>query len=261
MIRMPHRRWDELTTQDFAALDASRVVVAMTVAAVEQHGPHLPLLVDAAIARGIVDRAIEFAPADLPVLALPALPIGWSIEHVSFPGTLTLSADTTLALWRDVALSVRRAGFRRLAIVNAHGGQPQLADIVARELRVDHAMLVHVCNSWELGLPDGLFPPEEIRHGIHGGAIETSVLMHLRPDLVRREKLAAFTTRGQRENGPRVTGAFRFAWMTEDLNRAGACGDARLADADKGRAIVEHQARALVERLRQIAAFDLATLG
>src|SRR5690348_6022649 len=184
--------WDELTWPDFQELDRERTVAVLPVSATEQHGPHLPLSVDATINRGVLSRALELAPADLPLLILPALPVGYSVEHNAFPGTLSVGAETLQRLWCDIGRSVHRAGLRKLLIFNSHGGQPQIADIVARELRGELAMMVAVAHSYGFGEPVGLFSDAERQHGIHGGANETSQMLHLHPDLVRQDEIADF---------------------------------------------------------------------
>ena len=170
-------------------------------AAIEQHGPHLPVEVDAAINRGVLARAMELVPADLPVTFLPAMPIGKSNEHISYPGTLTLSAETLIRLWTEIGESVARAGVRKLVLFNSHGGQPQIADIVARDLRVRRDMFVVTASTYALGRPAGLFPADELKHGIHGGSVETSIMMHLRPDLVRRDEARQFPPALARHGG------------------------------------------------------------
>jgi creatinine amidohydrolase len=177
------RLWQEMTTAEFAALDAPRVIAILPVGAIEQHGPHLPVEVDARINAGILERVLEIVPDELPVTLLPAMPVGKSNEHIAFPGTLSLSAETLIRLWTEIGESVARAGVRKMVIFNSHGGQPQIADIVARDLRVRFAMLVVTVNGYSLGKPQGLFPESELRHGIHGGTVETSMMLHLRPDL------------------------------------------------------------------------------
>ena len=117
------RRWADWTTAEFAACDAQRLIALMPVAAIEQHGPHLPLGVDADLASAIVERVLEQAPADLPVVALPMVPVGYSSEHGDFPGTLTASAETLTRLWIEIGQSVARAGVRKLVLFKAlvHG--------------------------------------------------------------------------------------------------------------------------------------------
>src|SRR5882757_9215295 len=167
------RQWVEMTTEDFQESDMASAIAILPVAAIEQHGPHLPVEVDTAINRGVLARAMELLPADLPVTVLPAMPVGKSNEHAAFPGTLTLSAETLIRLWTEIGESVAAAGIRKLVIFNSHGGQPQIMDIVARDLRARRRMLVVAVNYWGLGLPNGLFPETELTHGLHGGSVET----------------------------------------------------------------------------------------
>jgi creatinine amidohydrolase len=259
---MPRRLWVEMTTEDFAALDPGAIAV-LPVGAVEQHGPHLPVWVDACIGQGAVDHVLQRLPDDLPVIFLPMLPIGKSNEHISFPGTLTLSAETLIRLWTEVGESVARAGIRKLVLLNSHGGQPQIMDIVARDLRVRLKMFVVTLSYWGVGRPPGLFPPEEQAHGIHGGSSETSIMLYLRPDLVREDRRQNFipssVAMAQRFRYLRPEGAgVGFGWQTQDLHPAGACGNALDADAARGRLIMETTAERLVELLREVHAFDLA---
>ena len=117
------RNWQDLCWRDFPALPAHTVAV-LPVAAIEQHGPHLPVSVDATINAGIPERALQIGAADTTVLALPMQSVGLSVEHIRFPGTLTLSAETLIAVLEEIGRSVRRAGVRRLVFLNSHGGQP-----------------------------------------------------------------------------------------------------------------------------------------
>src|SRR6202790_5616730 len=139
MVLKSHWWWD-LTTQDFADLDAERVVAIFPVGAIEQHGPHLPVRVDAAINAGIVARAVEMMPPECPALVLPMMPVGKSDEHLAFPGTLTLSHETLGRVWCELGESVRRAGIRKILFLNSHGGQLQLLKVVTRDLRVKLGM-------------------------------------------------------------------------------------------------------------------------
>ncbi|MFN9773733.1 MAG: creatininase family protein [Burkholderiales bacterium] len=259
-----HRRWASLTWQEFAALDAARTVVVLPVAAIEQHGPHLPLEVDAAIVAGVLDAALARTAPDTTVLTLPPCPVGKSDEHLAFPGTLTLGTQTLMRLWYELGESVHRAGLRKLVIVNAHGGQGHVARIVSQDLRVRLGMVAVAANTYGFGEPAGLFPEAETRHGIHGGAIETSLMLHLDPDAVRRERVADFPAASAaleaRGGELRLHGNGALAWATQDLNPEGACGDARLANAEAGRAIVAHAAGRLARLLDEVAAYPLEAL-
>ncbi len=264
---MPSSRlWDSLTWQDVQALDRDKTVAVLPVAATEQHGPHLPLSVDATINHGVLARSLELLPADLPVLVLPALPVGYSEEHAAFPGTLSIGAATLQQLWTEIGESVHRAGLRKLVIFNSHGGQPQIAQIVARHLRATHGMMVVVASSYGFGEPRAMFSADERRHGIHGGANETSLMLHLAPDLVRRDKLANFPSAAaeveKRHKALRLEGDLNtgIGWQTQDLNPLGACGDATAASAEAGRALLEHTAQRLSTLLAEVSAYPLSAL-
>lgn len=256
---MAARLWSDLTSGEIAARDMTRAVAVLPVAAIEQHGPHLPLSTDMDIARGYLDRVAALAPADLDVLILPIQAIGKSDEHDAFPGTLSLTTGTALSAWTEIGAGVARTGCRRLVIVTSHGGNSALIDLVAGELRGRHGM-VAVTTSWSrLGYPDGLFPGEEITHGIHAGGIETSLMLALRPDLVRAEQIDHFPSRGAamaREFRVLRTGRpAALAWKAGDLNPSGAIGDARLGDAEAGRRLLEHGAAMFVALLQDVSAF------
>ena len=256
--------WQDLTSPEFRLLDGEKTVAVLPVGAIEQHGPHLPVAVDACLVDAVVGRAVELLPAGTPVLVLPTTAVGKSNEHVDFPGTLTLSAETLGRVWYEIGASVRRAGLRKLLLLNGHGGQPQVAQIVARELRIDRGMLAVAANWFSWGLPDGLFEPAELRHGIHAGAVETSMMLAVRPDLVAMTQAADFTpvTVADDLDFPRLRalGASGLGWKTQDLHGAGACGDATGATAEAGRVVIEHAARHLVELLHELVRFPLRRL-
>ena len=257
--------WGELTTQEFAALDTERTIAILPVAAIEQHGPHLPVGVDTLIANGMIGEVTRRFPVELSALVLPTQAIGKSNEHLSFPGTLTLSAETAIRAWTEIGESVRRAGIRKLVIVTSHGGNVDVVGIVARELRVRHGMLVVKCAWSTFGTPPGLYTPEEEAVGIHAGDMETSLMLHFRPDLVQMQHARAFepaTLAMQRDFVfLRPTGPQAFGWMAEDVHPSGAMGDAASASREKGRATAEFQALGFIDLLRDVDRFDLARLG
>lgn len=263
------RTFADMTWPEVEALDPERTVLVLPVSATEQHGPHLPLSVDAEINRGILRRAVELLPADLDASVLPELVYGRSEEHQGFPGTLTIEPGRLAHVWHDIGRSLARAGLRKLVIFNSHGGQPQIVDLAARRLRVERGLLVVQADWWRLAppagvLPAGTLPEEELRHGIHAGAVETSMMLFLRPDLVRRERFADFRSASAdwsaRYRHLNALGAVPFAWMAQDLNASGACGDPRLATADLGERLVSAAAEALVTLLRETADFPLENL-
>jgi creatinine amidohydrolase len=218
--------WQDRATTDFRLVDPEATVALLPVAAVEQHGPHLPLSTDAVINDGVVRAALQQVAPGIVLLVLPALNVGLSPEHTSFGGTLTI-ADTTLAdAWTDVGRSVARAGVKKLVLFNTHGGQKALVDLVAMRLRAELGMLVARATYFALGAPPGLFDAAEAAHDIHGGEIETSLMLHLAPQLVRTAAIADF--RGLPHDlaaRNRVLGVEKpvgIGWRAEDLHSSGA---------------------------------------
>lgn len=261
---MMHRFWADFTARDFAALDRERLVAVLPIGATEQHGPHLPLSVDRAILDGIIAAAVPQIPEDLPALFLPTCPLGKSNEHSAWPGTLTLSAQTFIAMLMEIGDSVAAAGVRKLVILNSHGGQIAPMDIVARDLRVKHQMLTLAANWFAQGVPDGLFPEDEQRFGIHAGDMETSVMLALHGELVQMDQARDFRPavadidRAYSHVG--LSPAGKLGWMAQDMNAAGACGNAAAATADKGRTVIEHAARQLVSLLDEVHRLPLSFL-
>jgi creatinine amidohydrolase len=262
-LRLPGR-WQELRSPEFDELDPERTVAVLPVGAVEQHGPHLPIMVDACLNAAIVERGLALLPAGTPVLVLPMTAVGKSDEHRDYKGTLTLSADTLGRVWYELGASVRRAGVRKLLLFNSHGGQPQVAQIVARQLRIDHHMLVVAANWFSWGLPAGLFTDREQAHGIHAGAIETSMMLALHPDLVRRDLAQDFapaTLEDERAYSRlRALGAAGFGWQAQDLHLEGAAGDARRATVEAGEAVLAYAAQGLAELLEELVLYPLDRL-
>lgn len=258
---MPARFWSDLTTEEIRGRDMASTVAVLPVAAVEQHGPHLPLNTDTVIAEGYLARVAALVPDGLDVLILPVQAVGKSDEHDAFPGTLSLTAETALRAWTEIGACVRRAGCERLVLVSSHGGNSALIDLVAAELRGRLGMIA-VTTAWaRFGYPAGLFPDDEIAYGIHAGGIETALMLALRPDLVRRPAIADFPSRAQRMRADFThLSAGRpaaFAWKAQDLNPAGAIGNAGLGSAEAGQAALDHGARAFVALLQDVARFRL----
>ncbi|HEY8359432.1 MAG TPA: creatininase family protein [Ramlibacter sp.] len=264
---LPSRFWADLSTTDFAALDPTATVAVLPVGATEQHGPHLPLAVDQALVDGMVAQALPHLPPALPVLVLPTQQVGYSPEHGGFAGTLTLSWNTVLATWIELGECVARAGVRKLLLFNAHGGQASLLDIAARELRVRCGLIVYGCNWWNLPLDaaNGQFTAQEHRFGVHGGEIETSLMLALRPQSVRMQQARDFasSSRERAEHYP-VLGNGRSAklgWAMQDYNPQGAAGNAAAASAAKGRVVLEAVGVQLAALLQEVSRLPLATVA
>jgi creatinine amidohydrolase len=259
------RRWEELRSPEFRALDPKRTVAVLPLGAIEQHGPHMPVMVDARLVSLIVDAALASLPPDLPVLRLPTCSVGKSDEHLAYPGTLTHSAETIFRMWVEIGQSVARAGVKKLVMVNGHGGQIQPMQMAARELRISSGMFAVACNWLQFGYPAGLFSEEEQRFGIHAGAIETSMMRAAEPDLVRMDLAEDFVpstqTRMARDS-PRLaaSGAAGFGWMAQDIHPAGAAGNAAAATAEDGAAAIRHAADGLSELVREVIDYPLSAL-
>lgn len=270
-MQLPSRYWADLTTRQFARLrqspDIGRVVAVLPLGATEQHGPHLPLGVDSTLVDAVVGAALPQLAADLPVLVLPTQAVGKSNEHARFPGTLTLGAETLIRVWTEIGACVALAGVRKLLLFNAHGGQVGLMDIVARALREKHDLIVYASNWYDLPLPQevsSLFSATEHRFGIHGGDIETSMMLALQPHRVDMARAQNFGSSAQtRAAHYPILGngrSARLGWQMQDYNPHGAAGNAALATADKGRALVDAAGRQLALLLDEIARLPLSTL-
>ena len=258
------RWWRDLAWPEFEGLDPAATIALLPVAAVEQHGPHLPVGVDDFINEGVVAAAMPLMPDS--VLVLPPSHVGKSNEHLAFPGTLTFSAETLIRVWTELGECVARAGVRKFLMLNSHGGQPQVMDIVARDLRVRLGLFAVAANLSGLHDERGLFPAQEWRHGIHGGTAETSEMLHLRPDLVRAAECADFAPRTlgieQEYQFLRAEGAaVGFGWQAQDLHPAGACGNATDADAERGRQLTLSKARGVAALAAEMIRYPLNSIA
>ena len=261
------RFWADWTTRDFALLQSAGsiagTIAVLPVAATEQHGPHLPLRVDTALVDGVVAAALPHLPASVPALFLPTQAIGLSPEHAAFAGTLTLKAETVIRLWTDIGESVAATGVRKLVLFNAHGGQVSVMDIVARDLRARLGMLVFSVNWYGLPLtgPNGedlgaMFDAHEHRFGIHGGDMETSMMLALDPGHVEMTQAQNFASASeQRSKDFAILGngkSAKLGWQMQDYNAAGAVGNAAAASAEKGVALLNSAGRGLAQLLAEV---------
>lgn len=244
--------------------ERAKWIVVLPLGAYEQHGPHLPFETDTLIAEGIVARLKAALPANLPVTFLAAEPVGYSIEHMNVAGSKSLAFDEAVKRWLDIAERMNRLGIRKFVMLNAHGGNSPLMTIVATEARVRFDMLA-VATSWtRFSVPDGLIAPDDKAIDIHGGDIETSVMLALHPERVDMSKAENFPSRQSdfiRDlKHLRAYGPHAFGWKMSDLSKQGVAGNAGAATAAKGERLIEHAVRGLVELLQDVDRFDVSTL-
>jgi len=257
---IPPRDWTDIHWPDFAGVGVERWIAVLPLAATEQHGPHLPVGTDVMIAQAYLARVRELLSPAAPVTFLPVQPVGISTEHIDYPGTLTQPTDVALKSWFSLGQSAARAGVKKLVMVTSHGGNSAAMSLVAQDLRAQHGLLV-VTTAWSrLGNAEGLFSAEEIDHGIHGGAAETSIMLARYGQHVRLEAVADF-----RSSGIAMAKDYRwlstrrpapFAWQAQDLHPSGAAGDATQASAEKGERLIDQGARAFCELLADVDKFD-----
>jgi len=245
--------------------ERSRWIAVLPLGAHEQHGFHLPFDTDTLIVEGIVERLKAALPSSLPVTFLPAEPIGYSIEHMDVEGTKTLTYGEAIHRWLGISGMLHDLGVRKLVLLNAHGGNSPLTAIVSTEARVRFNMLA-VATSWtRFGVPDGVISPEAKAIDIHGGDIETSVMLALHPSRVKMQKAADFPSRhsefARRFKHLRAYGPHAFGWKISDLNETGVAGNAAAATAEKGEALIAHAVKGLVELLQDVDAFDASELA
>jgi creatinine amidohydrolase len=264
-LMIPPRDWTAIHWPDVTKQDAARWIAVLPLAATEQHGPHLPLRTDVLIAEAYLARVRELLPDNIPATFLPVEEIGISTEHTDYPGTRTLSAEAALKTWRAIGESVVRAGIKKLVMVSSHGGNSAAMTIVAQDLRAQHGLLA-VTTAWSrFGAPEGLFTAEELRHGIHGGAVETSIMLARYPNEVRKGAIANFVPASiAMEKQYRWLSTHRpapFAWQAQDLHPSGAAGDATQASAEKGELLLDQGARAFCDLLADVDNFDVNRLA
>jgi creatinine amidohydrolase len=207
--------------------------------AIEQHGPQLPMATDAIFAERVADAVLSQLDPELPIWRLPCQSLGFSPEHLGFAGTLSLPSELLISLVVSVGSQLAEAGFQRLVLFNAHGGQIALLQVAARELRTRHPSLaVLPCFLWS-GPPglSALLPQPERRQGLHAGQAETSLMLHLAPELVGPERPRDGLAGEDPPQGWSLEGAVPLAWRTADFSKSGVIGDASGADGALGEAL------------------------
>jgi creatinine amidohydrolase len=256
----PQRFFAYLTwTEIQEMLDKENVVIVQPVGAIEQHGPHLPIIVDSAIGMGVLGKALEKLDATIKAYALPPLYYGKSNEHWHFPGTITLSTETLTATIMEVAESIYRAGFRKFVLMNSHGGQPQVMQMAARDLHVKYEdFAVFPLFTWRVPhITKELLTPKEAQQGMHAGDAETSIMLALLPQQVKMEKaVAEYPPEQQSGSLLSLEGKLPVAWVTRDISKSGVIGDATTATKEKGDRILESVSDGWVEVIKEIYSFE-----
>lgn len=260
--RYTGRAWDEqflprLTHEEVEALDKEDALVVLPIGAVEQHGSHLPVATDMLIGEASITKAFEALPPNSNIWLIPPLSYGKSNEHIDYSGTVTLSAKTLQAVLEDIGASLHRSGFRKLVLYNSHGGNVDLLNMMAREIHVETGMAVFVTSSGSPNVTD-LFTEKELKWGIHGGDVETSMVMATKPDWVHMNR--AVCEFPPLEDGGTIglAGAkVRLAWKINELTDGGTAGDATLASAEKGMAVIDRSAVEMAEALLEMARFQI----
>lgn len=255
----PHRYFPYLTWTEIQSMsNKDNVVIIQPVGAIEQHGPHLPIAVDSAISVGVLGKALEKLDANIPAYALPPLYYGKSNEHWHFPGTITLSTATLTAIIMEVGESIYRSGFRKLVLMNSHGGQPQVMQMAARDLHVKYSdFMVFPIFTWRVpNITKELLTPKEAQQGMHAGDAETSIMLALLPEQVHMEKAIAEYPPELPENSLlSPEGKLPFAWTTQDLSKSGVIGDATTATKEKGIRILESVSDGWIQAIQEIYTF------
>ena len=244
------RNFAYLTWKQVDALDRNETLLVLPTAAIEQHGHHLPLATDTLINNFMLGRALTLLPAEMPIYALPPVCYGKSNEHVGFPGTLSVSAATFMAVIRDLGASLSASGFKKLVLFNTHGGNAALVDVMARDLRAEFELRTFTLLGSGGAKFEGL-NPQETAYGFHAGEWETAMLLSATPELVHTDQYTSnYIADIQKPEllKPEFSSA-NFAWLTRDIAESGVMGDPSAATAEKGEKWAEAAAQRVAEAL------------
>jgi creatinine amidohydrolase len=258
--------WEErflprLSTREIAELPKEKALVILSIGAVEQHGPHLPVMTDALIGEALLTRTMEKVDASLPIWLLPPLAYGKSNEHTGFAGTISLSSSTLQQVIIDIAHSLHLSGFRKLLLLNSHGGNMDLLNLVSREIRIATGMTIFYIMPHQLDSFEDILAEEEREFGIHGGDYETSLLKAIKPHWVQDAYAVKEIPDLHNYRFLTLEGRVRFAWKTADITASGVMGDATAATADKGVLFMERITGQLAQALVELCDFDIEQLN
>ena len=251
----PYLTWTEIKEMS----DKENIVIIQPIGAIEQHGPHLPIAVDSAISLGVLGKALSQLEPNIPAYALPCLYYGKSNEHAGFPGTITLKAETLLSVIKEMAISIYQAGFRKLVLMNSHGGQPQIMEIAARDLHQEHSdFAVFPLFTWRVpNIAGELLTSQELTYGIHAGDAETSIMLALLPEQVKMtQAVTEYPSQLPQDSLLSMEGKLPFAWLTRELSKTGVMGDPTVATPEKGDRILASVADGWVQVIKDIYKFQ-----
>ena len=234
----PKRYFPYLTWKEIAEMPhKENTVIIQPIGAIEQHGSHLPIAVDSAISLGVLGKALAQLDDAIPAYALPSLYYGKSNEHWGFPGTISLSAETLLSVIQEMAASIYSSGFRKLILMNSHGGQPQIMEIAARDIHQEHPdFQVFPLFTWRVpNIAGELITKQELEYGIHAGDAETSIMLSLLPEQVKMDlAVKEYPPNLTQDSLLSMEGKLPFAWLTKEVSTSGVMGDATVATKEKG---------------------------
>ena len=247
--------WANLKAGELRDLAAREAIVVLPVAAMEQHGPHLPVMVDTLLCGEVATRAARRASGRHPVVVAPTVWSGLSEHHMPFGGTFTLDFATFRSLIECLCRSLERHGFRRVLLLNGHGGNVAALRVVVDELRgLD--MRLQTATYWQVD-PVAIAEILERQSGVqHACEAETSMVMALRPELVDESQFEA----AKCVEAGRVAGqaqALHSAMKFEERTPSGAIGDPTAASAEKGEKLLEAAAIAVAGVLSDDALWAL----
>lgn len=251
------RHLENLSGPEISQMITESSIIVQPIGAVEQHGPHLPLSVDHVIADEAAEALVAEHGDQHDLWLLPTLSVSKSNEHAWSPGTLWLSATTMLAVLDDIARSISSTAAQRLVFLNGHGGNSSLLNVACREIRLAYGLMTFLVHPFVPPDQGGSSPGTEQGMGIHGGHQETSVFMHLRPELVHLEKAGRAVPSALAENEHvKFGGPTSFGWLSNDFSPDGHIGDPTTATATEGEQLFKTAVRLLGEQMAEISSFN-----
>ena len=256
------RYWGSPTAEEIKTRISRDPVIVLPLAATEQHGPHLPLSTDVDIGLGLLNEMFCRLDSNIPSWSLPIETVGASLEHKRYRGTASITPDELGQMIFKHGKQLSSLGLRRLVISNSHGGNSGSIESAALRLREECELLVIKANYYRFERPvDVDFPDIEWRHGLHGGAVETALMLHLHSEAVRTDAIGTFPSLAEeletRKSRVLPTGPAAFAWLAGDLNPLGVVGNATLASKESGKALLVHYATILANIIEDAYHFPI----